>query len=75
MESDLKEEEFKELKEAERKSLKLIDDLKKSAYEYEELKVHNEENNIKLSKLFEMGVINDEGEYIKPIREGENEME
>ena len=38
MESDMKEEEFKELKEAEHKHLKLIDDLKKTTYKYEELK-------------------------------------
>ena len=48
----MKKEEFKELKEAEHKHLKLVDDLKKTAYEYEELKVHHEENNMKLSNLF-----------------------
>ena len=58
MEKDNKEEEFKELKKNEQISIGLINDLKQTALKYKHLKIDNQENFEKLSKLYEIGVIN-----------------
>ena len=64
MEKDNKEEEYKELKKNEQISIGLINDLKQKAFKYEQLKIDKQENLEKLCKLYEMGVINEDGEFI-----------
>ena len=57
-------EEFEELKEIKGKNEITIVSLNKKLDEYHQMEIDNKDNLAKLSKLYELGVVNEEGEYI-----------
>jgi hypothetical protein len=74
MEKSEKEKEYDDLKELKKKNKKAIEDLKRKLSEFEGLQLECEENNSKLSKLFELGVVNANGDYIGDKDDAEDDM-
>ena len=71
IESDFNEDEYRKLKKNEQSYLKQIDELKETADRYEQFKIDNEENVATLSKLYEMGIINEDGNLARKNQEDE----
>ena len=62
------------LKRAEKDKLKAIEDLKIQLEEYEKLKMEYLEDESKLAKLFEIGIIDTKGEYVPFNPDDQDEM-
>ena len=69
MESDVNKEEYKELKDKSLKDAETIKELKEKLNEFQDLALDNAENIGKLARLFDLGVIDKDGEYIYPQEE------
>ena len=69
MESDVNKEEYKELKDKSLKDAETIKELKEKLNEFQDLALDSAENIGKLARLFDLGVIDKDGEYIYPQEE------
>ena len=63
------------MKEEQKKNKRLIEDYKKKVDDYDHLMNDYNENTAKLTKLFELGVINNQGEYLRNRDDPNNRME
>ena len=75
IESDFKEDEYKELKRMKDKTDEKINDLMNELENFKELQKDHNNNIEKLSKLYELGIVNEEGEYIEKEKEIEKTEE
>ena len=75
IESDFKEDEYKELKRMKDKTDEKINNLMNELENFKELQKDHSNNIEKLSKLYELGIVNEEGEYIEKEKEIEKTEE
>ena len=67
MEKSQHEEKYEELKRIKEKNDRTIQELNNKLEDYQQMEIDNNENISKLSKLYELGVVNEDGEYTGKI--------